>query len=498
MERIVPNLLAKHAETRADQAAITALGGKSATYGELHMRSDQLARYFLKQGLAEGDRVALCFTNPTQPDFAAAYFGVQKAGGVVVPLNARLTRDEAAGTLDHSQARFVMYTDGLTGEVLGAFPEGALKFQETLAKAETLGDDAIEIALTEEGPAELIYTSGTTGTPKGVLASHTNVVGSINPMYEQMLGGKRLLNPLPLHTFAGMAHMVFSIKNGMENVVLEKFDPKVYVDALENENITTCYAVSSMWLKILNEVEGLEDRDFSSVLSLSFGAAPMPSWAVTRLGEIFTSSMIFNVYGLTEAGGAACMLLPGDHIKRPGSVGVPVADCEVRIMSEEGTEVPTGERGEILIKMSGVKPRQYFRDEEASTKTWDADGFTHTGDIGYRDEDGYLYIVDRKKDIIIQGGNNVSSLEVEETLTQHEDIAEVAVVGLPHDTLGEQVTAWYVTKPGATPDPSALKEYLKAKLSPYKVPKQFFPVEELPRNAMGKVRKAELRERGRS
>lgn len=492
--KVVPALLTEMARSRAEQGAITAVDRNTITFGELDAASNRMAHALIEKGLKKGDRVVLAFTNPEMATHATCYFGVQKAGGVVVPMNVRLPRPEMEGVLGHCEAKFVLSGTACAdlSESCGAklVPVPAL-----YARAEGLSSEPPDVGLNETDPAELIYTSGTTGLPKGVLAAHANVVGVVNPAFEMLYGGRKFLNPLPIHTFAGTAYLVFCVKAGMHNLVMEKFDPRRFVDLLEKSGATTCYAVAPMWLKVLKEVPDLDQRDFSHVFSLSFGAAAMPPWAVTRLGEIFKNAMIFNIYGLTEAGGAACMLLPGDHHVKPNSVGKPIGDCEVRIIGEDGAGRETGEVGEILMRMPGVRSREYFKDRDSTSQVWDTEGWTHTGDLGYLDADGYLFIVDRKKDIVIQGGNNVSTAEVESALTEHPAIREAAVVGLPHDTLGEMVSAFVVLRPGNRADDGELQTFLKGRLAGYKVPRKFVFVEELPRNPMGKVLKKDLRAR---
>ncbi|MBI2059797.1 MAG: acyl--CoA ligase [Nitrospirae bacterium] len=482
------------AKRRPNQEAISVLGKWSVTFREMEIDSSHLANVLIQRGLRKSDRVGVCFTNPEAPWHGVSYFGVQKAGGVVVPLNARLTPREMNELVEHSGARFILAGESAR-EVLRPFGERVLYLEAIRKDFGAASADQPRVSVAETDPAELIYTSGTTGTPKGVLASHANIVGKVSPAFEMLYGGRTFLNPLPIHTFAGAAYLVFCVRAGMHNIVMEKFDPHTYVDQLEKGGVTTCYAVSPMWLKILKEVPDLDRRDFSHMFSVSFGAAAMPPWAVTRIGELFPNAMIFNIYGLTEAGGAACMLLPGDHRVKPNSVGKPVGECEVRIVDDSGRDRPPGQPGEILMRMPGVKTREYFKDREATSRVWDGEGWTHTGDVGYLDADGYLFLVDRIKDIIIQGGNNVSTMEVEGILLEHPSVREAAVIGLAHDTLGEMVTAFVAVKGGKPVSEDELRSHLKDRLAAYKLPKRVVFVSELPRNPMGKVLKKELRQR---
>ncbi|MBI4577465.1 MAG: acyl--CoA ligase [Planctomycetes bacterium] len=490
MTATVGELLRAQAGRRGAQAAITAVAGGGLSYQELDRAADRLASRLLGLGVARGEPVGLAFGQGEAPDYATAYFGVQRAGGVVLPLNPRSPEPEAASLLADAGARRVLLGAGAGEGVRRAALARALVWPLEAAAGTTplprLGG---------EDPAELLYTSGTTGRPKGVLVPHRNAVGQLNPVYEVFLGGRLFLNPLPPHTYAGNAYLVFCVKAGLTDLWMERFEPAAYLDLLGRPSVTVTYGVAPMWLRVLKEVPDLERRDLSHVVSVSFGAAPMPAWAVARLGRLFPRAFLYNVYGLTEGGSAVCTLAPGDHLRRPGSVGRPVGQTEVRVVDPEGGACPPSRAGEVHLRLSGVPPRSYLHDPVATGQVWDPEGWVRTGDIGYLDEEGYLYLVDRSKDLVIQGGNNVASVEVEEALLAHPEVLEAAVIGIPHETLGEEVTAVVVPRDRRSPPAAAeLREFLAGRLATYKVPRRIDLAEGLPRNALGKVLKRQLRE----
>ena len=472
-----PHVLQVRREQRPDLAAVVTSGGAELTYAALDERSDVVARSLVARGLSVGDRVAIAFRNSEALEHVIAYFGVQKAGGAVVPLNPRAPQPEARAVLDDCDARFVVagqtLGDGLR-EVAGA---RIVAFAELTSEVE-----AALPALGEQDLAEVIYTSGTPGVPKSVAMPHRNAVGVYDGRPSRT-AGLTFLNPVPLHTYAGTAFLLGSVKSGMTNLVMDGFDAARFASLLERRDVVSAYAVSPMWVRVLKDVPDLADRDFSHIRIVSFGAAAMPVWAVQRLGELFGRALIQNIYGLTEGGPAVCRLRPGDHLRKPGSVGRPVGDTEVRIVE-----------GEIQLRMRGVPNRSYFGDAEATSEVFTDDGWIRTGDIGRVDDDGYLYIVDRAKDVIITGGNNVSSAEVEAALSAHPAVAEVAVIGAPDPDRGERVTAVIVLRDEAGAED--LRGFAAERLAAYKVPREIRFMDVLPRNAVGKVTKHVLRTGG--
>lgn len=302
-----------------------------------------------------------------------------------------------------------------------------------------------------------------------------------------------LVHAIPIATFAGtFAMMVLPIANRWTNAVLPRFDPGRYSALIEEQQASVTYIVPAM-ARILLDSRAPEERDLSSLKMVWFGSAPMPPETLERLAKVFSGATLVNLYGLTE-GGAAGTAMAFD-VARPTSVGRPVGDARIRVVGDGGKDCAPGEQGEIWIGIPpGRRRRFYYRDPEASARIFAGD-WVRTGDLGYLDEDGYLYLVDRIKDIVIRGGYNISSVEVEGELLSHPDVLEAAVVGIPHDVLGEDVAAVVALRRESRTTSDDLGAYLSARLADYKVPRRIEFAEALPRNAMGKVLKRELRER---
>ena len=260
---------------------------------------------------------------------------------------------------------------------------------------------------------------------------------------------------------------------------------------MESERPGSVFLVPAMAALLLDQPR-FTTADLSSVELCSVGSAPLAPFVLERLQERMPSALVSNNYGMTEAGSVYCIMPPGEAVRRPGSVGQPLPPAEVVCVDADGRPVEDGEVGEVRLRIPG-RPREYFGDPEATARTW-VDGWLVTGDLGKVDEDGYLYIVGRSKDVIIRGGNNIHPTDVENAIATHPDVREVAVVGVPHPVLGEDLAAFVVLRPGHEATPDDLQEHTLAILARYKVPRQWYLVETLPRNATGKVLKQELRD----
>jgi acyl-CoA synthetase (AMP-forming)/AMP-acid ligase II len=275
----------------------------------------------------------------------------------------------------------------------------------------------------------------------------------------------------------------------MTGVFLPKFDVGRWLDCVEQERPAAIFLVPAMAQLLLAD-ERFPGVDLSSVQLCSLGSAPLPPETQRRLQERMPHATVTNGYGMTEAGPAYCAMPREEAGKRVGSVGKPMPPVEFRIVAEDGSELPAREVGELVIRMPG-REREYYRDPEATARTWRADGL-HTGDLGYLDEDGYLYIVGRIKDVIIRGGNNIHAADVEAVLYEHPGVLEAAVAGIPHEVLGEDVAAWVVLRPGARSASQELRAFCLERLADYKVPRRITFVDQLPRNPTGKVMKRQL------
>ncbi|MGQ0434879.1 MAG: class I adenylate-forming enzyme family protein, partial [Microthrixaceae bacterium] len=359
----------------------------------------------------------------------------------------------------------------------------------TVAWADALDDDAsaIQVPLDGDDIADVMYTSGTTGRPKGVVVRHRNVAMVPNGL--PAWSGSGWLHASPMFTFAGIASTYNPMKLGMELLYLPKFDVDTWFDVVEQRRPSATFLVPAK-AELLIASPRFADADLSSITICPLGSAPVTPATLQTLQAKLPNAMVSNSWGMTEAGPAFCFMPPEEQSKRIGSVGKPMAPTQFKIVDEDGKELPAREIGELIVSNPG-REREYFNDAEATASTW-RDGWLHSGDLAYLDEDGFLYIVGRQKDVIIRGGNNVHATDIESVLYEHAAVQEAAAAGIPHTVLGEDIGAWIVLAPGATATEDDLKSFCAERLSDYKVPRRFTFLDELPRNATGKVVKGDL------
>jgi acyl-CoA synthetase (AMP-forming)/AMP-acid ligase II len=361
-----------------------------------------------------------------------------------------------------------------------------------VAYDELLASDAagIQVPVDDEDLADIMYTSGTTGLPKGVAVRHRNV-GMI-PNGDPPWTGAGWLHGAPLFTFAGISFIFNPMKMGLAGLYLPKFDAGRWLEIVERERPMMAFLVPAM-AELLVAHPDFGTRDLTSLVAVSIGSAPLAPATLLQLQERLPQATVSNSYGMTEAG-PAFIVMPKDEVtKRIGSVGKPIGPMEVKVVDDELVTVTNGTVGELLTRMPG-RQREYYRDDEATSATWTEDGWLRSGDLAYLDEDGFIYIVGRKKDMIIRGGNNIYATDVEAVILEHPDVREAAVIGVPHQVLGEDVGAFVVLREGAALSEDELKEFCVDRLADYKRPRQVTFVTELPRNATGKVMKHVLRE----
>lgn len=488
---LVPDLLRRAAQASPDHLAAVVDGGGQMTYREWEERSNAAGRGIAARGIRPGDRVALLFDNSAWIDHSVAYFAIQKAGGVAVPMSFRWSKTEVSHVLDHSGARGVLAQSRYV-EVVERSRPSTLDWIETELKALSDGQptDLYQQERSEEDLADIIYTSGTTGLPKGVASPHGNIATEESGGF---MFGETFAHAIPLGTFAATHAMtVLPVTNQWTNAVMPSFDAERYCAFIAETRAAVTYLVPSM-AKLIVDSGAPARYDLSSLRMIWYGSAPMPPGTLRRLHEAIPGAILVNLYGLTEAGTAGTAMTYDPD--RPSSAGRPIGASRIRIVDENGNEYPLGEPGEIWIGLPpGRRRRSYFRDPDADSQVF-VDDWVRTGDIGYLDEEGYLYIVDRAKDIIIRGGYNISSAEVEGVLDSHPAVAECAVVGIPHDVLGEDVAAVVVPRPGQQPAIDDLQAFCRERLADYKVPRRIEFADSLPRNAFLKVLKRELRAR---
>ncbi len=478
--------------------------GTAVTFAEWDQRSNQLARALVDAGIAPGDRVSIYLPIEESLRWIVSYAAVHKAGAVVVPTNTRLSIPEVTTILGHAEAAAIITGGSLLETALavraavpsirfvvstghapaGGFPTGVTDFERFLA-----GDATdIQVPRTLDDLADIMYTSGTTGLPKGVAVRHRNV--AMIPNHEPAWTGGGWIHGAPMFTFAGIAFIYNPMKLGLAGLYLAKFDASRWFDLVATEQPTMAFLVPAM-AELLVAHPRFAEPDLTSLVSVSIGSAPLAPQTLLTLQARLPGATVSNSYGMTEAG-PAYIVMPKDEVtKRIGSVGKPIGPMQLKIIRPDGTECDAREVGELLTKMEGAQ-REYYNDAAATASTWTEDGWLRSGDLAYLDEDGFLYIAGRKKDMIIRGGHNVYPTDVEAVLLEHPDVQEAAVVGVPHQVLGEDIAAYVVRRAGTDLDSAALLEFCAERLADYKRPRELHFTDELPRNATGKVMKHKL------
>ena len=471
--------------------------GDALTYAEWDGRSDQLARGLVERGVGAGDRVLLHLDDVHLLRWLVSYAAIHKAGAVAVPTNVRLTSHELGPIVEDAAPVAAICSTRLAAVLADAGTAGG-PAPVLLA----VDDDAVWDALLADGPgpfqipvddgdlADIMYTSGTTGRPKGVAVRHRNT--HLMPNGERRWTGDAWIHCSPLSTFAGISFVYNPMKMGMRGLYLPRFDVARWLAVIEQDRPTSAFLVPAM-VQLLLADERSATADLSSLTLLSIGSAPLPPNLHRAMAALVPQAMVTNSYSMTEAGTTFTYLPAGELERRPGSVGIPLAPTEIRIADDAGEPLPTGEVGEVLIGV-GEDHREYYGDPDATARTWTGP-WLRSGDLGRLDEDGYLYIVGRAKDVIIRGGVNISATEVENALYEHPDVLEAAVVSVPHEVLGEDVGAFVVARSERALDPDQLRTFAAERVADYKVPRSIWLIDELPRNANGKVLKHELRER---
>ena len=510
----LPAMLADVASRYAERAAIVE-NGKSISYAQLLQLSRQAARALMSLGVQAGDRVALWA--PNLSEWIVAACGVHAAGGVLVPLNTRMKGAEAADILDRSRARVLVsvgdflnnyYPDLLNGQrpatleqivVLGdkVLPSADLSWNQFMAKADATSAEAQlqrEAQIKPDDTADLMFTSGTTGRPKGVMAAHNPTILAFKA-WSDVVGlteGSRYLivNPF-FHTFGYKAGWVAALLQGATVYPEQVFDAEAILRRIESDRISFMPGPPTLFLSMLAHPQ-LKSFDLSSLEASVTGASTVPPILIKRMREELGIKNVTTAYGLTECGGCATLCDPSDDVETVANTcGKALPGTEVRCVDEQGKPVAAGEAGEVLLRGYHIM-KGYFEDDKATAETIDADGWLHTGDVGVLDERGYLRITDRLKDMFIVGGFNCYPAEIERMLSNHPDVAQVAVIGLPDERMGEVGCACVVARNGVTVDKDAFIAWCRANMANYKVPRFVLQLDSLPVNASNKVQKRDL------
>jgi acyl-CoA synthetase (AMP-forming)/AMP-acid ligase II len=485
---LLGDILRRHAAVRGAKTAYV-VGDERVTYAAFHARSNQLARALARLGVGRGDRVAVMANN--RVEYPIIYFAVLKLGAIVVPVSARFTRDEVAAVVGHAEADTFLVAPEF--ESLAQAPR-VLRIGrdlDALAAAEPCGD--VSVAIEEHDPHVMLYTSGTTGQPKGTLLSHRSYWLQATTSHLQ-LGFREDdvgLSMFPMFHMGGWSLPLGFWHTGATVVIMPKAEPRAILDAIARERVTYLYAVPTVYASLLAALDRERD-DVSSLRLLGGGTAPMTGAQVHAIRDAFRCRDMVILYGSTEAGPVS-VLRPADVAQKPETVGRPYLDVDVRLVDEDGRDVPSGGVGEIVAR-SEFTMRGYWRNPEETTRT-KRDGWVHTGDLGAFDEEGFLSVVGRRKEVIRSAGESIFPAEIERVLLAHPDVRDASVVGVPDARWGEAVVAAIVPRDGATLDADAVIAHVRAHLAGYKKPSHVCFLPELPRTAASQqVHKPLLRE----
>jgi acyl-CoA synthetase (AMP-forming)/AMP-acid ligase II len=478
---------------------------RNYTYAMFNERVNRLANGLSDLGIAKGDKVSLLLLNCNE--ILECYFALAKLGAVAVPLNFRLAGPELSYQINQSDSRalilgeaFLSVIQGIRGELsqvrhfilAGTAKEADMLDYEALLVGGAHAEPCVYVE--DDDPLFIMYTSGTTGKPKGAVLTHKSVLmDSVNIAQEIGLGNdERYLCVPPLFHMAAAAVTITMIYVGATTTICDNFVPQEIPKMIQEEGITLLFLVPAMWIFLL-QVPGLQDFELGSVRIGVTGAAVMPTEVKNQIMSRFPNAGIYDIFGQTEMSPCTTMLKAEDALRKPGSVGRRIINVEARVVDSDDNDVPIGEIGEIVYRGPTVM-KEYYRNPEATEEVM-AGGWFHSGDLVREDEEGYIYVVDRKKDMIISGGENIYAAEVEEVLFAHPKILEAAVIGVEDPEWGEAVKALVVAKEGETLDEQEVTEHCKSRLAGYKKPKTVEFLESLPRNAAGKVMKFQLREK---
>jgi long-chain acyl-CoA synthetase len=488
------DLLSASVAARPDRTAIK-LDDYELSYAALDEAAARVAGLLRAKGVEPGDRVGI--TLPNVPYFPVCYYGALRAGAAIVPMNPLLKEREVAFYLGDSEAKVLLAWHQFADAARAGAEEAGVDcvivepgaFEQLLADAEP----APEVA--ERRPddtAVILYTSGTTGTPKGAELTHSNLLRNVEVSVGLFELDERAvtLGALPFfHAFGQTCALNATVAVGGCLTLIPRFDGGKALEIMERDGVTVFEGVPTMFAAILHDPRA-DETDASGLEVCVSGGAAMPVEVMRAFEEKF-GCQILEGYGLSETSPVASFNRR-DRERKPGSIGLPVDGVEMRVVDDDGNELPPGEPGEVAIRGHNVM-KGYWHREDATAEALDADGWFKTGDIARLDEDGYFFIVDRKKELVIRGGFNIYPREIEEVLYEHPAVREAAVIGVPHADLGEEVAAAVALKTGAEASPADLRDYVKQRVAAYKYPRHVWLVDELPKGPTGKILKREIK-----
>lgn len=481
--------------------------GKETSWRELDSLSNRFAQAITDLGVKKGDRVGAILKNSVE--FIVAYLAMLKSGGVFVPLNYQLNAHSIKYALNHSESKVLLCDHDLIPIIREISPQlqavqhlisagkegsfdGFVSYEELLSRGSDVGPST---PLSEDDLAIFLYTAGTTGDPKAVVHTHFNCryVSQHWAKVFHMEAGKSALLVLPLfHAFAIHCVALPALISGTRLIVAEKYQTQWALEALQKYKVNILPLAPAMGTLIMNHPD-FSKYDLSALETLLMGGAMVPFELLKQWRTTFPRLVVINAYGQTESCPCSTGLWDVDILEKPRSVGKPWNGIELKILNDEGKELPSPEIGEIVYRVPSVM-KEYYKDPELTGQTV-KNGWLYSGDLGYVDRDGYVYIVDRKKDIIIRGGENISSMEVEEVIHKHPAVLDASAIGAPDKILGETVMAVVVKKPGHHLLQEELIQFCENHLERFKVPARVVFMDELPRNPGGKVLKRKLKEK---
>ena len=466
------------------------------TYAEFDAAAARVATLLERAGVEPGDRVGLML--PNTPAFALAFYGIMYRGAVAVPMNPLLKAREVSYYLSNSGAKALFATPAFADEATaGAAEVGAECWVVDDAGLKKLIADLPEqdspVECGDHDVAVILHTSGTTGKPKGAMLTHGNLSRNCEVSVRTLVETGQddvVMGCLPLfHVFGLTCGLNGTVFAGGMLTLLPRFEPRKAIEIIERDAVTVFQGVPTMYSALLSVADQAPPGAMRTLRTCVSGGAALPVQVLADFEKAFGCTVLEG-YGLSESSPAAAFNHP-NRPRKPGSIGTPIEGVEMRVVDLDGVEVPQGEAGQIQIRGHNVM-KGYWNLPEATKETITADGWLNTGDVGRVDEDGYFYIVDRTKDMIIRGGYNVYPREIEEVLYEHPAVAEAAVIGIPHDSLGEEVGAAVALKKGAAVTADELRDYVKARVAAYKYPRLVWLVDALPKGPTGKLLKREI------
>jgi acyl-CoA synthetase (AMP-forming)/AMP-acid ligase II len=493
-----------------DQEVIV-FGDKRLTYAALNDLVARLSTVFKNLGLKQRDVIAILDTNSQL--YVAAYYAAAKAGLTFLPLNYRAKETELEYMINTAKAKVLLVGDRylglinslkpkLSGVRLVAVGDGDGEMPQLARLAAAAEPDESDAEVEDEDVSVLMYTSGTTSLPKGVMLSFHDFTAYVTANVEMADGTDRgaFLVCAPFYHIAGTTAMMTNLWAGRKMVVMPQFEPHLWLELVGQEHVTHAFVVPTMMKQVLDDPY-FAQSDLSSLTNLAYGGAPMPIAVIRRAIEAFPQNVGFvNAYGQTETTSSLTILGPDDHrlagtpaevelkLKRLNSIGKPLPDVEIKVRDDDNNFLPPGEVGEIIIRTPRIMKGYAGRKDDMAL----ADGWRATGDLGWVDDEGYVFFAGRKDDMIIRGGENIAPAEIETVLMSHPAVEEAAVIGVPSVEWGQTVKAYVVLRPGEKASVNDIQEFCRTRLASFKRPEQIEFIEALPKNALGKILRKEL------